>query len=57
MPETRDSDWSWGDYLRRNNDELVATGKIIAVTIDPETKKPARVPDVFREAVARFERE
>ncbi len=25
MPETRDSDWNWNDYLRRNNDELVAT--------------------------------
>ena len=25
MPETRDSDWNWDDYLRRNNDELVAT--------------------------------
>jgi methionyl-tRNA synthetase len=25
MPETRDSDWDWGDFLRRNNDELVAT--------------------------------
>ncbi|HET7375140.1 MAG TPA: class I tRNA ligase family protein, partial [Anaerolineae bacterium] len=25
MPETRDSDWSWSDFLRRNNDELVAT--------------------------------
>jgi methionyl-tRNA synthetase len=25
MPETRDTDWDWGDFLRRNNDELVAT--------------------------------
>jgi methionyl-tRNA synthetase len=25
MPETRDSDWDWEDFLRRNNDELVAT--------------------------------
>ncbi len=25
MPETRDSDWDWADFLRRNNDELVAT--------------------------------
>ena len=24
MPETSDSDFSWGDYVRRNNDELVA---------------------------------
>lgn len=24
MPETRDSDWSWGGYIERNNNELVA---------------------------------
>jgi len=24
MPETSDSDFSWGEYVRRNNDELVA---------------------------------
>jgi acyl-CoA thioester hydrolase len=40
---------------KSHNGELVATGNIIAVTVDPQTKKPARVPDVFREAVARYE--
>ena len=25
MPETRDSDWDWNEFLHRNNDELVAT--------------------------------
>jgi methionyl-tRNA synthetase len=25
MPETRDSDWDWGEFLNRNNNELVAT--------------------------------
>ncbi len=25
MPETRDTDWYWDDFFRRNNDELVAT--------------------------------
>ncbi|HEU4759957.1 MAG TPA: methionine--tRNA ligase [Dehalococcoidia bacterium] len=25
MPETSDSDFTWGDFVRRNNDELVAT--------------------------------
>jgi methionyl-tRNA synthetase len=24
MPESRDSDWDWGEFVRRNNDELVA---------------------------------
>ncbi len=40
---------------RTANDELVATGKIVAVTVDPETKRPTRVPNGFREAVARHE--
>lgn len=25
MPETKDTDWDWDDFIRRNNDELVAT--------------------------------
>ncbi|MBI4926120.1 MAG: methionine--tRNA ligase [Anaerolineae bacterium] len=25
MPEMRDTDWDWEDFLKRNNDELVAT--------------------------------
>ncbi len=25
MPETRDSNWDWDDFVRRNNDDLVAT--------------------------------
>ncbi len=41
--------------FKKQNDELVATGKIIAVTIDPKSKKPVRVPEVFRDAVAGFE--
>jgi len=36
-------------------DELVATGKIVAVCVDPESKKPVRVPEMFRQAVARYE--
>jgi methionyl-tRNA synthetase len=25
MPETKDTDWDWDDFVRRNNDELLAT--------------------------------
>ena len=25
MPEAKDTDWDWEDFVRRNNDELVAT--------------------------------
>ena len=34
MPETSDSDFSWKDFLRRNNDELVATfGNLVHRTL------------------------
>ena len=41
--------------FKSHNDELIATGKIIAVTVDPQTKKPVRVPGVFRDVVAKYE--
>jgi acyl-CoA thioester hydrolase len=41
--------------IKKQNDELVATGKIIAVIIDPKTHKPVRVPELFRQAVAKYE--
>jgi len=40
---------------KAHDDELVATGKIVAVVIDPQTKKPVRVPQAFRDSVAKFE--
>ncbi|MBN1975810.1 MAG: acyl-CoA thioesterase [Anaerolineae bacterium] len=40
---------------RQPADELIATGKIVAVAVDVETENPVRVPDELREAVARFE--
>ncbi len=40
---------------KAHDDELVASGHIIAVCVNPQTHKPVRVPDIFREAVARFE--
>jgi acyl-CoA thioester hydrolase len=40
---------------RQPADELIATGKIVAVVVDSKTKKPTRVPDALREAVAHFE--
>jgi acyl-CoA thioester hydrolase len=38
-------------------DELIATGKIVAVAVDARTEKPIRVPHELREAVAGFEGE
>jgi acyl-CoA thioester hydrolase len=42
--------------IKAQNDELIATGKIVAVIVDPQTNKPVRVPDVFRESVAKYEK-
>ncbi len=41
--------------VRTESDELIATGEIVAVTVDLETGKPIRVPDALRRAVAVFE--
>jgi acyl-CoA thioester hydrolase len=40
---------------KQPTEELIATGKIVAVAVDVETEKPVRVPDALREAVVRFE--
>jgi acyl-CoA thioester hydrolase len=40
---------------RQPAEELIATGKITAVSVDAGTAQPIRVPDKLREAVARFE--
>jgi acyl-CoA thioester hydrolase len=39
----------------RRNDELLISGEVVYVFADPETRQPQRVPDVIRDAVARFE--
>jgi acyl-CoA thioester hydrolase len=39
-------------YELRFEDEVVATASTVLVVIDPETSKPTRVPDEWREAVA-----
>lgn len=54
MPESKDSDWDWDDFIRRNNDELVATwgnlaNRVLAFAYkhwqgrvpDPEELRPA----------------
>ena len=41
---------------KQPNDGLIATGRIVAVTVDTRTEQPVRVPDRLREAVALFER-
>ena len=47
MPETRDSDFSWADFLSRNNDELVATWGNLANRVSSFAYKhwDGRVPE------------
>ena len=47
MPETADSDFSWAEYVRRNNDELVATyGNLVHRTLSMTARNFDRsVPD------------
>ena len=41
--------------FRQPEDELIATGSIVAVAVDAETEQPTRVPDTLRTAVRRYE--
>ena len=47
MPENRDTDWSWADFLARNNNELVATwGNLVNRVLSFAYKHwEGRVPD------------
>lgn len=47
MPETKDTDWDWDDFVRRNNDELVATWGNLANRVLSFAYKhwEGRVPD------------
>lgn len=47
MPETRDTDWDWEDFYKRNNDELVATWGNLANRVLAFTYKnfEGKVPD------------
>jgi methionyl-tRNA synthetase len=47
MPESRDSDFSWSDFVRRNNGELVAAWGNLANRVLSFTHKhwKGRVPD------------
>ncbi len=47
MPETRDTDWDWEDFYKRNNDELVATWGNLANRVLSFTYKnfAGEVPD------------
>ena len=67
LPETSDSDFSWREYVRRNNDELVATyGNLVHRTLsmvnrnfDGKAPQPGELDDISKalldEAQRRFD--
>jgi methionyl-tRNA synthetase len=45
-PETQDTDFTWSEFVRRNNDELVATwGNLVNRTLQSAAKNFGAVPD------------
>ncbi len=60
MPETSDSDFSWKEYVRRNNDELVATygnlvHRVLTITFrnfDERIPEPGALDDLSEELLA-----
>jgi methionyl-tRNA synthetase len=64
MPESKDTDWSWSDYWRRNNDELVATwGNLVnrslsftARHFDGEVPQPGPLDDGDEQLLAQIAR-
>lgn len=64
MPESSDSDFTWADFQRRNNDELVATwgnlvNRVLTFTyrhFDRAVPQPGQLTDPDRALLARVER-
>ena len=63
MPESKDTDWSWGDFWRRNNDELVATwgnlvNRIVSFTakhFDGAVPQPGSLDEADAQLLDRFD--
>lgn len=63
MPETRDTDWDWEDFLKRNNDELVATwgnlaNRVLAFTyknFDGVVPEPGELTSLDKELLEMIE--
>jgi methionyl-tRNA synthetase len=62
MPETKDTDWAWSDFWRRNNDELVATwgnlaNRILSFTVknfDGTIPQPGEFDQSDRDLLEKF---
>lgn len=64
MPETRDADWDWEDFYKRNNDELVATwgnlaNRVLAFNyknFNGQVPEPGELTEVDRELLKTVEK-
>ncbi|HET7011725.1 MAG TPA: methionine--tRNA ligase [Anaerolineales bacterium] len=62
-PETRDAEWEWSDFVRRNNDELVATwgnlaNRVLAFAYrhwEGRVPEPGNLEAIDRELLSRIE--
>ena len=63
MPETKDSDWSWSDFVQRNNSELLAKwGNLVQRTLsqiwknfDQRIPEPGELTDADKALIAQSE--
>lgn len=63
MPESKDTDWDWTEFVKRNNDELVATWGNLANRMlsfankhwDGHVPEPGELTDIDRELLATVE--
>jgi methionyl-tRNA synthetase len=63
MPESRDTDWDWDEFVRRNNDELVATwgnlvNRVLSFTYkhwDGNVPEPGKLSSEDKELLAKVE--
>ena len=58
-PDSRDSEWSWAEFFRRNNDELVATyGNLVNRVLNPTYKNfEGKVPEPLVEHIGDDDRQ
>ncbi len=63
MPESRDTDWDWNDFYKRNNDELVATWGNLANRVlsfayrnfEGKVPEPGELTETDRELLAQVD--
>lgn len=63
MPESKDTDWDWEDFYKRNNDELVATwgnlaNRVLTIAYknwDGKVPEPGKLTEIDQQLLQRIE--